>query len=90
MNREIKKILLIQPNMTIATSGQAIVYPPLGIMYLASVLEEKGYGVSLLDCQSEALGETSNTGSIVDIGLSFDDIQRRIKRLWAGNSGPEV
>ena len=75
----IKKVLLIQPNMTVASaSGQPLIYPPLGIMYLASVIEEKGREVNILDCQSEACAEIKSKDNNFEIGLPYEEIERRI------------
>ncbi len=75
----IKRILLVQPNMKIATSGQRIVYPPMGIMYLASVLEAGGYTVAILDCQTEGLDrEAPLQNGYVDVGIPMEEVGRRI------------
>ena len=82
MNNEgtkMKKILLVQPNMKVATSGQRIVYPPIGIMYLASVLEKKGYEVEILDCQTEGLDKGAEViDGYVEVGIPIDEIAGRI------------
>jgi magnesium-protoporphyrin IX monomethyl ester (oxidative) cyclase len=66
--------------MTVASSaGNPLIYPPLGIMYIASVLEESGYEVALLDCQSESCGEIKSIGNNFEIGLPYDEIESRIK-----------
>ncbi|MFQ5479854.1 MAG: B12-binding domain-containing radical SAM protein [Thermodesulfobacteriota bacterium] len=78
----IKRILLLQPNMKIATSGQRIVYPPMGIMYLASVLEAEGYTVAILDCQTEGLDRDAPlTEGYVDVGIPMDEVRERIKKF---------
>ncbi len=75
----IKRILLLQPNMKIATSGQRIVYPPMGIMYLASVLEAEGYTLSILDCQTEGLDrEAPLQKGYVDVGIPMEEVGERI------------
>jgi len=48
------KVLLIQPPPRHLAS-EDIVVPPLGIAYLAAVLEEKGYKVSVIDAFAEML-----------------------------------
>jgi len=78
----IKRILLLQPNMKIATSGQRIVYPPMGIMYLASVLEAEGYTVSILDCQTEGLDrEAPLKDGYVDVGIPMDEVASSILKF---------
>ncbi|MBI5643155.1 MAG: B12-binding domain-containing radical SAM protein [Deltaproteobacteria bacterium] len=74
-----KKILLIQPNMRVATSGQRIVYPPIGIMYLAAVLEKKGYNVQILDCQTEGLDKDAEViDGYVEVGIPLAEIREKI------------
>lgn len=82
----IKKILLLQPNMKIATSGQRIVYPPMGIMYLASVLEAKGYTVAILDCQTEGLDRDAPLqDGYVEVGIPMEEVGQRIMEF-----GPDL
>ncbi|MBI5892615.1 MAG: cobalamin B12-binding domain-containing protein [Deltaproteobacteria bacterium] len=77
-----ERILLIQPNMKVATSGQRIVYPPLGIMYIASVLEQKGYKVRILDCHAEGLDrDVDMIDGYVDVGIPMDDVRKRIQEF---------
>lgn len=80
-DNKINRILLIQPNMMVATSVRPLVYPPIGIMYLAAVLEKTGYEVSILDCQTEALGRPMVADLTVAFGLSIDEISKRIKEF---------
>jgi len=76
---KMKKILLVQPNMKVATSGQRIGYPPIGIMYLASVLEKKGYEVEILDCQTEGLDKGAEViDGYGEGGIPIDEIAGRI------------
>lgn len=51
-------VLLIQPP-TRKISKEDIVVPPLGIAYLAAVLEDKGYKVSIIDAFAEMLNESA-------------------------------
>ncbi len=82
----IKRILLLQPNMKIATSGQRIVYPPMGIMYLAAVLENRGYEVAILDCQTEGLDRDAPLqDGYVDVGIPMEEVGERIKAF-----GPDL
>lgn len=80
LRRDIKKIMLVQPGMRIATSGQRIVYPPLGIMYIAAVLERSGYDVEILDCQTEALDtEAELLDGYIQVGIPMSEVRERIK-----------
>lgn len=55
------KILLINPSLLQATTGQYEeelekergVYPPLGLAYIAAVLERAGHSVKIIDCDVE-------------------------------------
>lgn len=74
------KILLINPpqifsKMQVAAS----VIPPLGLLYLASFLREKGHEISLLDAVVEAPDKITKIGRGMYIrGLNFEDIVKRI------------
>jgi len=76
------KILLINPPQVFSKSQVAAsVIPPLGLMYLASVSQEKGYEVKIIDALVEAPdkinGFDENTGYR---GLNFDDIVRLVPK----------
>ncbi len=78
--KRIEKVLLIQPGMRIATSGQRIVYPPMGIMYLAAVLEKKGLEVKILDCQTEGLDrDAPMRDGHVEVGIPLEEVGARIE-----------
>jgi len=84
--KRIRKILLIQPGMRIATSGQRIVYPPMGIMYLAAVLEKKGHEVKILDCQTEGLDRDAPLrDGYVEVGIPLEEVGARIEEF-----GPDM
>ena len=84
--KRIRKILLIQPGMRIATSGQRIVYPPMGIMYLAAVLENKGHEVKILDCQTEGLDRDAPLrDGYVEVGIPLEEVGARIEEF-----GPDM
>ncbi len=84
--RSIRKVMLIQPGMKIATSGQRIVYPPLGIMYLAAVLEREGIEVRILDCQTEGLDRDAPLlEGFVEVGIPMDEVAERVREF-----GPEM
>ncbi|MBE9531790.1 MAG: cobalamin-dependent protein [Proteobacteria bacterium] len=74
----IKRVLLIQPNMTVVTSVHPVVYPPIGIMYLGAVLERAGLQVKILDCQTEALGRPKDPDLEFALGLSIEEISNII------------
>jgi anaerobic magnesium-protoporphyrin IX monomethyl ester cyclase len=74
------KILLINPPQTFyAGSEPPAGSLPLGLMYLAAVLEKAGYQVEILDafmadCEIQKNGETST------VGLPFSQIEMEIKQ----------
>ena len=47
------RILLIQPPYDLQPDDERQAMPPLGLAYIAAVLERAGYGVRILDCVAE-------------------------------------
>ncbi|HPM43487.1 MAG TPA: cobalamin-dependent protein, partial [Candidatus Omnitrophota bacterium] len=81
MKREIKKILLIQPPAFVL-DDKSDMNPnvPLGIAYIAGVLEERRYEVKILDAFVEGLeNEIPVDEGRVLIGLTSDQIEKAIK-----------
>ena len=81
ISRKIEKILLIQPPYDILRIEPKTTQPPLGLAYLASVLE-KDYEVKILD----AVVEGFENEQVIDrefkrYGLHFDDIKRGIEKF---------
>jgi anaerobic magnesium-protoporphyrin IX monomethyl ester cyclase len=81
---KIKRILLVEPPVTrplyfSATTVRVSPFFPLGLGYLAAVLKQKGYEVSILDCLIEGfeLGERV-CGDKLRYGLLDDEIVERI------------
>ena len=62
------RILLVQPPSR-NLQREDVVVPPLGLAYLAAVLEQEGYGVKILDAFAE--------------GMSWNDFTEEIKRAKA-------
>lgn len=54
------QVLLIFPPITIYPEEDPPLVFPLGIGYLAAVLEQKGYHVHVIDCIAEREGFTRN------------------------------
>ena len=80
-NRNIKKILLIQPPAFVL-KNKSDMNPnvPLGLAYIAAVLEREGYEVRILDAFVEGLeSELSAEGDRLLIGLTPADIELRLK-----------
>lgn len=81
--KKIEKILLMEPPVTLpegAVNQQRMpVVPPLGVSYVAAVLEKLGYEVKVIDCLVEGfLTPTPSNGGMVRYGLTDQEIQRRI------------
>ncbi len=75
------KVLLIKPYLTINRKDCESygLFPPMGLAYLASVLEKDGFDVRILDCQiAEAGKKNIRIGDSVRMGISDDEIVRDI------------
>jgi anaerobic magnesium-protoporphyrin IX monomethyl ester cyclase len=85
------KILLINPPQTFLQGSEPPAGNlPLGLMYLAAVLDKAGYKVEILDAFM-ADCEPQKTGDATTIGLPFDQIEAEIRRRnpdIVGISGP--
>jgi len=55
------------------------VTPPLGIAYLAAVLEKNGYKVSLLDCIVEGYDSPEKRNKHIHLGLEWYEIEKRVR-----------
>lgn len=80
--KEIEKILLIQPPLTTHTdmsSEPKGIHPPIGLAYLAAVLENE-YDVRIIDCVVEGYETEVPLGrNLIRYGLSYDAIEKRIQ-----------
>ena len=52
--------------------------PPLGLAYIAAVLERAGHEVSIIDALAEAPDQVVEVGGVIRLGLSPDQIVERI------------
>ncbi|MBU1087011.1 MAG: B12-binding domain-containing radical SAM protein [Candidatus Omnitrophica bacterium] len=78
MNK-IKKILLIQPPCTLSKNYTKEIQPPLGMAYIAAMLEDK-FEVRILDAAVEGWhDEIVVSKQEIRYGLSFEQIAQRIK-----------
>jgi len=73
------KIMLILPPLIVQKKEQYGVTPPLGIAYLAAVLEKQGYEVSLLDCIVEGYDNSEIYDENIHLGLKWDEIEKRVR-----------
>lgn len=80
----IKKVLLIEPPVTRPVDFDAKkvrigIVPPLGLAYLAAVLEKNDFEVRILDCLIEgSLGGIPYTKKRIRYGLTDEEIKREI------------
>jgi anaerobic magnesium-protoporphyrin IX monomethyl ester cyclase len=74
------KIQLIHPPVYVNDSGLTALRPslPLGLAYIAAVLEQDGHQVSVIDALGEAPDRKVPDGDIHRLGLSIDEIVERI------------
>ncbi len=80
MAKKLKKILLVQPPYTLKKDIPKIVEMPLGLCYIAAVLRENKYEVSILDCLAEKYWQEEKINSETKrCGLNFKEIFERIK-----------
>jgi magnesium-protoporphyrin IX monomethyl ester (oxidative) cyclase len=54
---------------------------PLGVAYIAAVLEQNGYEVKILDCAAEGYGEMTTYDSEIRYGLTDYQIKRRLEEF---------
>ena len=78
--RKINKILLISPHNIITKGYREDLVPPLGLAYLAAILEQEQYEVKVLDLAAEDFyhREEMENGCIV-VGLSYEETKNRIR-----------
>jgi len=76
---KIKKVMLINPSNTMPKDSVRRLAPPIGILYIAAVLEKNGYDVKVIDSTCEGYYNTKVSGDYVTYGLSDEDIIERIR-----------
>ncbi len=79
------KIMLILPPLIVQEKEQYGVTPPLGIAYLAAMLEKHGYEVSVLDCIVEGYDNSRSRNENVHLGLNWDEIEEKLR-----NYAPDI
>ncbi|HZE88504.1 MAG TPA: radical SAM protein [Verrucomicrobiae bacterium] len=80
--RKIRRVLFIYPPLTThtdyATESKGT-HPPIGISYIAALLEREGYEAGIIDAVVEGYYHEEPIGdNIIRYGLSFDEITRRV------------
>lgn len=76
---DIPNILLVFPPITIPKYMQKRCIPPLGLSYIAAMLEKSGIRVAVLDCCVEGYEQERENGNLVSYGLSQDQLKQRLK-----------
>lgn len=74
-----KKVLLINPANIAHKDSIRRLITPLGLMYVAASLREKGYEAAILDSPCEGYYNFVLEGEYLKYGLSDEDIIRKIK-----------
>ncbi|MCL5090408.1 MAG: B12-binding domain-containing radical SAM protein [Patescibacteria group bacterium] len=74
-----KKVLLVNPFLTVYLDDPAGISPPLGLAYLASYLERQGVKVKILDAAAEGIEKVREIGGKKRYGLPEEEIIKRIK-----------
>lgn len=82
---KMKKVLLVNPFLTLYSDDPSGINPPLGLAYLAAFLEKKGVCVKILDVAAEGIEQKRKIGNKIRYGLAEKEIVKRIKEF-----GPEI
>ena len=75
------RVLLINPPITTPLAEPHVLEPPLGLAYLAAVVEREGYEVRILDAFASGALNIKRDGEYVRAGLDDDDIQRYVREF---------
>jgi len=74
-----KRVMLINPPMTYLTAMEPIrLAQPMGICYIAAVLEKHGYDVKIVDAHAEGYHNRTNIGEKTQVGLGEIEIRAKI------------
>jgi anaerobic magnesium-protoporphyrin IX monomethyl ester cyclase len=76
------KILLINPTNSVPLKSDFVVniYQPMGIAYIAAMLEKNNYQVKILDALAMGFDRQTIVGNKKVFGLSYQQIKARIKK----------
>ena len=84
MNEKVKhraKVLLIHPPLTTPVVEPPSLEPPLGLAYLAALLEKEGHEVKILDAVASGVRNIKRDGDYVRVGLDDSDIQSYVREF---------
>jgi len=73
------KVLIINPPLTLLKNEIKSMTFPLGLAYIAAVLEKDGHDVHVID--SVAQGNEIQRKKMIHLGLDWAEIKKRIKRI---------
>ena len=77
----LKRILLVNPPITHQKLSGVPLVPPLGLAYIAAVLEQNNYEVKILDSLALGINTIETSGDLVRVGLSDRDTKRYIEEF---------
>ena len=79
--QRIKKVLLfVPPAFTFKKKLDINPLPPLGLGYLAAVLDQHGYRVNIIDALGEKPDQFTNYGNFTLRGLTLQEIIKRVPK----------
>lgn len=76
----IKKVMLINPPNTICKDSVRRISEPIGLLYMAAMLKEKGFGIDVFDMTCEGYDNCNYDGNRVTYGSSLGELRERISR----------
>ncbi|MEK7080451.1 MAG: radical SAM protein [Patescibacteria group bacterium] len=82
------RIILINPPMTYFTSVEPIrLAQPMGLCYIAAVLEKEGYNVKIFDAHAEGYRSRLEKGDRTQVGLNEKEIAEKISEFKPAIAG---
>ena len=77
------KICLINPPMLLPKNWKGVVrvFQPIGLAYIAAVLEKNGYEVTIFDALTEGWKKTHEINGQKYCGLSYEDITKKTEEI---------
>ena len=75
------RVLLIHPPLTTPVVEAPSLEPPLGLAYLAALLEKEGFEVKILDAVASGVRNLKRDGDYVRVGLNDSDIQSHVREF---------
>ncbi|MFC1590742.1 B12-binding domain-containing radical SAM protein [Candidatus Omnitrophota bacterium] len=81
--KRIKKILFIIPPNTISADSLRRIGEPMGVLYISSMLKQRGYDVEVFDASCEGYDRLEKKENYVTYGSSEADIRKRIRESCA-------